>query len=175
MESDLGDGINNTKMVSEENQPEDSSDVQEDIKTNTNNLQEDHNPDRSKASEVEWKNIVNLLSRHKGKRFNLGALLRDCKEQFIDGEVLRLEFSHRSHMERMAEEVEDPRSRKVVGDVLVEVLGHPYKIEVSMIGDSNTEVDKKSISESHLVRMAQSMGAAIVSQNEEGDREQKDD
>lgn len=44
-----------------------------------------------------------------------------------------------------------------------------------MIGDSNTEVDKKSISESHLVRMAQSMGAAIVSQNEEGDREQKDD
>tara|TARA_B100001013_G_scaffold338490_1_gene259489 strand:- start:702 stop:938 length:237 start_codon:yes stop_codon:yes gene_type:complete len=78
-------------------------------------------------------------------------------------------------MERMAEEIEDPRSRKMVGDILVEVLGHPYKIEISMIGDSNTEVDKKSISDSHLVRMAQSMGAAIVSQNEEDDREQKDD
>tara|TARA_B100000749_G_C18290247_1_gene408125 strand:- start:356 stop:724 length:369 start_codon:yes stop_codon:yes gene_type:complete len=120
-------------------------------------------------------NIANILSHHKGKRFNLGALLRDCKEQYIDGEVLRLKFLHRSHMERMAEEVEDPRTRKVIEDVLVEVLGRSYKIEISMIDDTDTERDKKSVSDSHLVRMAQSLGAAIVSEKKENDHEQKDD
>ena len=174
-ESEVVHEINNTEILSEENQPEGSSDLQDNIKIESNSLQEDHNPDESKTVEVAWKDIVNLLSRHKGKRFNLGALLRDCKEQFIDGEVLRLRFLHRSHMERMAEEMEDPRTRKIVEDVLVEVLEHSYKVEISMIDDSHTGKHKKSISDSHLVRMAQSLGAAIVSEKEEDDHEQKDD
>ena len=51
--------------------------------------------------ESGWGALVKTLSRYKGRRFNIGALLRDCKNQHIEGETLVLEFAHRSHLERM--------------------------------------------------------------------------
>ncbi len=57
-----------------------------------------------------WAATVKALNRHKGKKYNFGALLRDCKPDAVvqEEDTLVLPFSHRAHMERMQEEMEDP-------------------------------------------------------------------
>ena len=117
--------------------------------------------------ETQWGAILKSLSRHKGKRFNLGALLRDCREREVADGLITLKFSHRSHMERMQEELEDPNSRKVLREAVQDALDGPYEIEVSaMEGQANGPRQSPS-QRSHLVRAAQAMGAQVVAEKEE--------
>ena len=117
--------------------------------------------------ETQWAAILKSLSRHKGKRFNLGALLRDCREREIGDGLITLKFSHRSHMERMQEELADPQSRKVLREALQDALDGSYEIEVSaMEGQANGPRPSPS-QRSHLVRAAQAMGAQVVAEKEE--------
>jgi DNA polymerase-3 subunit gamma/tau len=117
--------------------------------------------------ETQWGAILKSLSRHKGKRFNLGALLRDCREREVADGLITLKFSHRSHMERMQEELGDPQSRKVLREALQDALDGSYEIEVSaMEGQANGPRQSPS-QRSHLVRAAQAMGAQVVAEKEE--------
>ena len=67
-----------------------------------------------------WAAMVKALGRQKGNKYNLGALLRDCRADAItlEGDNLVLAFSHRANMERMQEEMEDPRGRALVTDAV---------------------------------------------------------
>ena len=117
--------------------------------------------------EMQWAAILKSLSRHKGKRFNLGALLRDCREREVGDGLITLKFSHRSHMERMQEELSDPQSRKVIREALQDALDGSYEIKVSaMEGQFNGPRPTPS-QRSHLVRAAQAMGAQVVAEKEE--------
>ena len=53
-----------------------------------------------------WGKAVKELSRHKGKKYNFGALLRDVGNQSIDKNQLILQFKHSSLMEKMEEELQ---------------------------------------------------------------------
>ena len=87
----------------------------------------------SSRLESQWDEILKSLSRHKGKRFNLGALLRDCKQRDVANGVVVLKFSYRSHMERMEEELQDPGARKVLKETFEKALDGSYDIEVLVI------------------------------------------
>ena len=128
---------------------------------------EDAVPAPSTGSERQWSEVLKSLSRYKGKRFNLGALLRDCRERQVGDGLITLKFSHRSHMERMEEELADPQSRKVLQDAFAKVLDGTYEIRVSVIGGERNGPGQKASQRSHLVRAAQAMGARVVSEKEE--------
>lgn len=139
-------------------------------------LDNDDKPLPSEASdrlESQWSDILRALSRHKGKRFNLGALLRDCRQREVTDGVINLRFFHTSHKERMESELEDLESGKVLRDALSKAMDMPVKVVVSIV--SGHRGTRQNVAQkSHLVRAAQAMGARVVDEKED-DSEQKND
>ena len=111
--------------------------------------------------QVQWGTLVKNLSRHKGKRFNIGALLRDCKNQKIEGESLILAFAHRSHLERMQEELDDPQGMKTVNEAILKSLGVSYELKLTLV-DDNGASGGLTTAKSPLIQAALSMGARIM-------------
>ncbi|MCE2404219.1 MAG: DNA polymerase III subunit gamma/tau [Dehalococcoidia bacterium] len=133
-------------------------------------------PDRPAADERDaggdlpmrdrWSDLVKALSRYKGRRFNIGALLRDCREQEILGDTLVLTFAHKSHMERMEEELDDPQGRRRVEEALIGSFGSSYQLKLILAGDDGSG-GVPVTAQSSLVRAALSMGARIVEEREQ--------
>ena len=108
-----------------------------------------------------WNELLRSL-RQTGKRFNLGALLRGCKERKIKDDTLVLTFLHSSHLERIKSEIEDPLVNGQFESVVENVLGKKYKISVELSSNEVRSVRGPIGQQSHLVRAAQSLGARIV-------------
>ena len=109
----------------------------------------------------QWGSLVRTLSRYKGKRFNIGALLRDCRSQRVEGATLVLAFAHRSHLERMQEELDDPLGMRTVSEALAKSLGASYELKLTLANDDAVS-SAPSTTQSPLVRAALSMGARIT-------------
>ena len=115
--------------------------------------------------ESRWLATVKDLGRHKGKKYNLGALLRDCKSDAVslEGDTLVLAFAHRAHLERMQEEIDDPLGKKQVTDSVVKHFGASYNFKLVLAGgDGNGGENAKPSQNSPLVRTALGMGARIL-------------
>ena len=108
-----------------------------------------------------WNELLRSL-RQTGKRFNLGALLRGCKERKIKDDTLVLTFLHSSHLDRINSEIEDPIVHGQFESVVENVLGKKYKISVELASNELKSVRGPIAQQSHLVRAAQSLGARIV-------------
>ena len=108
-----------------------------------------------------WNELLRSL-RQTGKRFNLGALLRGCKERKIKDDTLVLTFLHSSHLERINSEIEDPLVNGQFESVVENVLGKKYKISVELSSNEVRSVRGPIGQQSYLVRAAQSLGARIV-------------
>ncbi|MCE2462421.1 MAG: DNA polymerase III subunit gamma/tau [Dehalococcoidia bacterium] len=124
------------------------------------------NPGPGDSFQEQWGTLVKTLSRYKGKRFNIGALLRDCKNQDVEGETLVLTFAHRSHLERMQEELDDPQGMKTVNEALLKSLGASYRLRLSL-AEGNGGGNPPATAQSPLVRAALSMGARIMEEREQ--------
>ena len=118
---------------------------------------------------VQWNNTVKVLSRHKGKKYNLGALLRDCKVNSItqDGQILVLPFTNKANLERMEEELEDPSSRNRLAEALAQSFGEgcSYKLILANGQQAGGSANRSS-QQSPLVRAALGMGARILQEEE---------
>ena len=123
--------------------------------------------DPSGRLDALWDDIVKSLRTRKGKRFNLGALLRSSIERVVSDDTVILKYAHASHQERMQEELDDPESRKVLQEALAEALEGSYQIQASMAEGRANGPRQKASQRSHLVRSAQTMGARIVDEKEE--------
>ena len=118
---------------------------------------------------IQWNNTVKSLSRHKGRKYNLGALLRDCRVNSItqNGNTLVLPFSNKANLERMQEELEDPGSRQRLSDALVESFGEGCEYELTLAnGQQAGSNSNRSAQQSPLVRAALGMGARILQEEE---------
>ena len=108
-----------------------------------------------------WDNIVQVLRRHKGKRFFLGALLRDCKLPFFDNDTIMFPFSHRSNLERMETELDDITNQEAVDNAIKEFLGSSHPIELILQEDPSNSGQHASTT-SPLVRAIRNMGGRIL-------------
>ena len=117
--------------------------------------------------ESQWNDILRSLRHHKGRRFFLGGLLRTCEEREISDGHITLKFSHKSHMERMEEELSDPQTRKVLTTALAKALGEPYDISVGVVGTAVNGPRRSPAMRSHLVRAAQNLGAKVIDEKED--------
>ena len=78
-----------------------------------------------------------------------------------------LRFSHKSHMERMEEELSDPQTRKVLNDALAKALGEPYDIGVGVVDGAGNGPRRSPAMRSSLVRAAQNLGAKVIDEKED--------
>ena len=128
-------------------------------------------PDAAPISELgtQWLAAVKVLGRHKGKKYNLGALLRDCKANAVslDANTLVLGFSNKANLERMQEEMEDPGSRRQVSEAVTNVFGATYELRLTMANNGATSNTVKTAQQSSLVRTALGMGARVLEEIEE--------
>ena len=129
-------------------------------------------PDPSPISELgaQWLAAVKVLGRHKGKKYNLGALLRDCKANAVslEGSTLVLGFSNRANLERMEEEMADPGSRRQVTEAVATAFGATYELRLTLAnGNGATANTAKTAQQSSLVRTALGMGARVLEEIEE--------
>jgi len=121
--------------------------------------------------ERQWNAIMRTLRTEKGKRFNLGALLRSTSGREVADGTITLKFSHASHQERMQEELDDPQASSVLRDAFAQAMGEPYEIRAAGVGGTENGVRQSAAQRSHLVRAAQAMGAQVVGEKEEGQHE----
>ena len=126
------------------------------------------------ALDSQWPLIVRSLNR-KGKRYNLSALLRSSSGRHIDDGVVTIRFSHKSHMERMREELDDPESRKALKDAFAKSLDGDYDIETALADADGGAPKQSAVQTSHLVRAAIGMGARVLSEKEDDLGKQEDD
>ena len=67
-------------------------------------------PPQNDGLASHWTALTKTLSRSKGDKFNLGALLRDCPTQQLiwDGDLLTAHFKSRDNLNRLKAELADP-------------------------------------------------------------------
>jgi DNA polymerase-3 subunit gamma/tau len=112
-----------------------------------------------------WAATVRTLARQRGNKYFLGALLKDCRPDaiYLEGDTLCLPFAHRTHMERMQEEMDDPKGRCLVSDVINQCFGRSYEIKLILIENNGAgSTSTVSAQNSPLVRAAMGMGARIL-------------
>jgi DNA polymerase-3 subunit gamma/tau len=117
-----------------------------------------------------WLATVRALNRCKGKKYNLGALLRDCRVDSVslEGDTLVLPFNHRTNMERMQEEMEDPSGHRTVTEAVATGFGESYGFKLTLNGEAGDgEETHRPAQRSPLVRTAMGMGARIVEETTE--------
>ena len=117
-----------------------------------------------------WLATVKELGRKKGKKYNLGALLRDCKsgDIYLEGDTLVLAFSNPSNLARMQEEMDDPVGRRTVTEVVTKHFGASYDFRLTLNGNGANGGDNLKPSQtSSLVRTIQGMGGRVIEETAE--------
>ena len=132
-------------------------------------------PAPQSGADRQWIEILRSLRGRKGKRFDLGALLRSSTEREQGDGTFTLKYSHTSHMERIEEELQDHASRTTIEEAVAKVLGGKYDIRVVAADGQSNGPRQTPARRSHLVRAAQSMGAKLVSEREEDPHDEQED
>jgi DNA polymerase-3 subunit gamma/tau len=114
-------------------------------------------------AEEHWGAIQKAMKRFKGQRYNIGALLMDCRTRYIEDDSLVLVFRNRPNMERLEGELENPDTRRQIQQTVQEVTGVSYNLRLSLADQGNAGA---GASKGHLVRAALSMGARLVEEEE---------
>ena len=116
--------------------------------------------------DFQWRDITQSL-RHVGVKFKLGGLLNVCKErEVVDGTIV-LKFTHKSNMERMQQELENPDCRRTFNDVIAKAMDKNYEVRLTVLTVNSGSVTQSASQKSPLVRAAQAMGARVLADNEE--------
>ena len=67
----------------------------------------------------------------------------------------------------MREELDNPEINKAFKDILEQVMGADYEINLSVVDNMTNAQGKSTAQKSHLVRAAQAMGARIIGERED--------
>ena len=119
-----------------------------------------------------WNTILRSLSRIPRNKFDVGALLRSSRERIIEDNVLVVKFSHQSNCERLQEELNDPRCRIAVEQVLSDTLGEKFSLRVEAI---NSKPDASiDTSHGHLIRAAMNLGGQVIDDAIQDDQQDGD-
>ena len=118
-----------------------------------------------------WGEVVRRLGREKGSKYNLGALLRDCRPDGVrlgdDNATLVLPFSNAANLDRMQEELNDPRVRDTIEQAIEQCFGERYPFTVTLAGANgdNGRQTRSSVQDSPLYRTAIGLGARPIEEN----------
>ena len=118
-----------------------------------------------------WGEVVRRLGREKGSKYNLGALLRDCRPDSVhlsdDNATLVLPFSNAANLDRMQEELNDPRVRDTIEQAIEQCFGerHPFTVTLAGAVGAGARPTRNSVQDSPLYRTAIGLGARPIEEN----------
>ncbi len=118
-----------------------------------------------------WGEVVRRLGREKGSKYNLGALLRDCRLDSVhlsdDNATLVLPFSNAANLDRMQEELNDPRVRDTIEQAIEQCFGQRHSFTVTLAGANGDTArpTRSSVQDSPLYRTAIGLGARPIEEN----------
>ncbi len=125
----------------------------------------------SDSFQGRWEQAVRQLGRVKGSKYNLGALLRDCRPNSVhlsdDDSILVLPFSNSANLDRMQEELNDPRVRDTIEQAIEQCFGERHSFTVTLAG-TNGDGDRparNAMQDSPLYRTAIGLGARPIEEN----------
>ncbi|MFN3975211.1 MAG: DNA polymerase III subunit gamma/tau [Dehalococcoidia bacterium] len=110
-------------------------------------------------TDPRWRELCRTLERVRNKRFPLGPLLRGYERYTLEGDILVIFFRHKTHWERLQDELEHPASRAALEEAVAKVFGQPYKIRLELAEVDRTQPNRP---QGHLVRTALQLGGRIV-------------
>ncbi len=77
---------------------------------------------------ARWKQLIELV-RGKGTKSALDALLRSaCQPERVEGDTVVLAFGHQTYLDKMTEELSNPKSRTILEEALSQIVGRPLKV-----------------------------------------------
>jgi len=117
-------------------------------------------------AEQRWNRVINTLRRTRGKRFFLGALLRNVETPEPEGGGIVLRFKSRALQENFEEELRDPRVREATERAVKDAYGRDLELRFDGAGQSAANRNANAGTESPLVRSAMAMGARIIDSKE---------
>lgn len=118
--------------------------------------------------ENQWLDLLKGLNRQRWGRFNVGALLRGCDQRDVGDGIITFKFRHKTHVERMESELNNPENLKILKDSLAKALGSAYDVRVQAVDEQDGHTQKpRNPRDSNLVRAAQSMGAHVIAEKED--------
>ncbi|MEX2431010.1 MAG: DNA polymerase III subunit gamma/tau [Dehalococcoidia bacterium] len=109
-----------------------------------------------------WPALLKVMGRLPKRRFDVVSLLRSSSERRIESQTLVVRFSHGSHIERIEQEMEDPRCRQAVEEAVVRVFGEGFTLRVESTGNASPTAGGGADTPGHLVRAAMSLGGQVV-------------
>ena len=143
-------------------------------------------PAAAGSLQAQWEQTVRDLSRTKGSKYSIGALLRDCRSDSVhlsaDGAMLVLPFRNIANLDRMKEELDTPgaRVRDTIENAIEQTFGTRYSFEVTLAngngagsgnnsggGNDAGRPARSSLQDSHLMRTAMGLGARIIADQQE--------
>ena len=139
------------------------------VNANVSNDSKREKPDDENLKDVskeEWDSLYKLLKRSKGKKFNLGALLLDCRQRHFEGDTLVLMFKNRSNLDRLRAEVDDPGSMTLINEAIASIFGTKHRLSLREIPQTNII---KAGSQGHIVEAALNMGGKIVASGKDNE------
>ena len=113
-----------------------------------------------------WPSLTRTL-RTTGSRFKLGGLLNTASERGIDGSRIVVKIAHQSNVERLQSELAIPAVNRELKQAISKAMGGEYELAVELANGGGPAARRKN--QSHLVRLAQSMGARLIETVEEGE------
>ncbi len=140
-------------------------------------------PPPAGSLQAQWEQAVRDLSRTKGSKYSIGALLRDCRSDSVhlsaDDATLILPFRNIANLDRMKEELDTPgaRVRDTIENAIEQIFGTRYSFEVTLAngnsagngnsGGNDARPARSSLQDSHLMRTAMGLGARIIEDQQE--------
>ncbi len=89
-----------------------------------------------------WQEVLRYLGKIKVQKYNIGALLRDCRRDTVrmsaDGDALVLPFRNTTNLERMLEELTNPWIAEVIAKAIEDTFGDRYGFEIMLAGSNGT-------------------------------------
>lgn len=138
-----------------------ASDMPDNVQNVTPSVDKTEDPSQTNLPQDQWEALIKNLSKVTGARFNIGALLRSCKSHHIVNNELTFKFAHRSHLERMQQELDAPKCRQTVEKHVADTTGTTYTVLLEF-EETNTPNKNVSVIQSPLVKTALEMGARMI-------------
>ncbi|MQF48512.1 DNA polymerase III subunit gamma/tau [SAR202 cluster bacterium AC-647-N09_OGT_505m] len=118
-------------------------------------------------SDTQWAALRKATKGIKHNKFDIGALLWDCVQRYIEEDTLVLVFKTRPNMERLQGEMENPDTRRLIQETVERVIGIPYDLRLSLVDQG---IFSSGVPKGHLVRAARALGAHIVEEIQEQEK-----
>ena len=133
------------------------------------------NTSSNEINHNNWNEIITSLSQKRGTRFNLGALLRGAEIASVkkDGNsyIIVFTFKHKSHLERLEEELKDINIHNVISETIVKTINLndnasiEFKLEIQTQQREDRIKEKQLSTEAKIVKEALDLGGKLIEEN----------